>query len=91
MPSRSQIYGKYCTNEILTFVEKLTLPVDRLDLVFDVRSKNSTESQTREDRGEDVRISVKADATIYRNFREFTRSDANTKQLFRMIADTSKS
>lgn len=54
VPSRFQIYGEYCVNEILTFV-------GRLDPVFNVFRKNRIESQTRQDESKDVKISVKAD------------------------------
>lgn len=64
VPSRSQIYGEYCVNEILT-------SVGRLDPVFNVFTKNRIESQTRQDESKDVKFSVKADR--YNNIQELSR------------------
>ena len=59
----------------------------RLDLVFDVYNENSLKSQTRENRGEGIRISVRKDTLICKDFQKFRRNDTNKTELFKMIAE----
>ena len=60
-----------------------------LDLtVFDVYKKNSIKSITRENRGTGVRISVRKDTTIFKNFSKFMSDDVNKTELFQILADS---
>ena len=59
----------------------------RLDLVFDVYNENSLKSQTRENRGGGMRISVLKDTLICKDFQKFRRNGTNKTELFKMIAE----
>ena len=49
--------------------------------------RNVISRQTRERRGKGVRVSVRSETPIVKNFNEFLRTDENKTELFRMIAD----
>ena len=57
-----------------------------MDLVFDVYNENSLKSQTRENRG-GVRISVRKDIPICKNFKKLMKNDTIKTELFKMIAE----
>ena len=53
-----------------------------------INKKNSIKSITRENRGTGVRISVRKDTTIFKNFSKFMRDDDNKTELFQILADS---
>ena len=87
-PVVSQTYGQYCDEELRKKLISISKRISRLDLVFDVYTKTSMKSQTRESRGAGVRVSVRSETPIYKKFKEFMRNDDNKTELFNMIADS---
>ena len=83
-PKSSTTYGKYCEDELLSKLKFKFQNTKGLDLVFDVYNENS---QTRENRGEGTRISVRKDTPICKDFRKFMRNDTNKTELFKMITE----
>ena len=65
--------------------------MNRMDLVFYVYKKISLKSQTREKRGEGIRISVRKNTPIYKDFTKFMRNDNNKTELFKMVSETAVS
>ena len=90
-PMTSSTFGTYCQNELvpkLIFHGKST---QRMDLVFDIYKENSLKSQTRENRGEGIRISVRSSTPIYKDFTKFMRNDNNKSELFKLVSETAVS
>jgi hypothetical protein len=59
-----------------------------VDLVFDVYHDATIKSQTRENRGEGVRVKIKKGTPIIlKNFYQVLRNDENETELFNMIAE----
>ena len=77
----STTYGKYCEDELLSKLKFTSQNTKRLDLVFDVYNKNSLKSQTKENRGGEMRISVRKDTPICKDFQKFMRNDTNKMEL----------
>ena len=86
-PKSSTTYGEYCEDELLSKLKLISQNTKRLDLVFDVYSENSLKSQTRENRGGGIRISVRKDTPFCKDFQKFMRNDTNRTELFKMIAE----
>ena len=86
-PKSSTTYGKYCEDELLSKLKFTSQNTKKLDLVFDVYNENSLKSQTRENRGGGMRISVLKDTLICKDFQKFRRNDTNKTKLFKMIAE----
>ena len=86
-PKLSSTYGDYCEMELFRKIKHASQHVERLDLVFDIYKENSLETQTREKRGEGIRISTRKDTPIYKNFQKFMRNDMNKTELFEMISE----
>ena len=86
-PKSSTTYGKYCEDELLSKLKFTSQNTKKLDLVFDVYNENSLKSQTRENRGGRMRISVGKDTPICKDFQKFMRNDTNKTELFKMIAE----
>ena len=86
-PKSSTTYGKYCEDELLSKLKFTSQNTKRLDLVFDVYNENSLISQTRENRGGGMRISVRKDTPICNDFQKFMRNDTDKTELFKMIAE----
>ena len=85
--NRPKSYGKYCENELVSKLKFTSQNTKRLGLVFDVYNENSHKSQTRENRGGGMRISVRKDTLICKDFQKFMRNDTNKTELFKMIAE----
>ena len=81
-PRISTTYGDYCDKELKDRIRLMARDVKRLDLVFDIYKEDSLKSQTRENRGHGVRISVRKETPIYKNFHQFMRNDKNKTELF---------
>ena len=86
-PKSLTTYGKYCEDELLSKLKFTSQNTKRLDLVFDVYNENSLKSKTRENRGGGMRISVRKDTPICKDFQNFMRNDTNKKELIKIIAD----
>ena len=56
-----------------------------LDILFDVYSDTSINGQTRENRGVGVRISIRKETPILKNFKQFLRNNENKTELFYML------
>ena len=64
---------------------------ERFDIVFDVYKVNSPKRETRESRGkgEGVRILIKKNTTVFRDFKQVMMAITKNKaELFTLIADT---
>ena len=86
-PRSSKTYGQYCEEEVQSKLCSILSQVSRVDIVFDIYKKTTLKSQTRENRGKGVRVSVRKDTPVVKNFNEFLRDDENKTELFYMIAD----
>ena len=86
-PKLSTTYWKYCEDELLSKLKFTFQNTKRLDLVFDVYNENSLKSQTRENRGGEIRISVRKDTPICKDFQKFMRNETNKTELHKMIAE----
>ena len=87
-PRSAKTYGQYCEEEIPSSLTKLTSQVSRVDIVFDICKETTLKSQTRENRGKGIRVSVRQDTPVVKNFKEFLRDDENKRELFFMIGDS---
>ncbi len=85
-PKSSSTYGNYCQVELFRKIRYASRHTERLDIVFDFYQENSLKSQTRENRGEEIRVSVRKDTPICKNFQKFMRNDRNKTELFEMIS-----
>ena len=72
-PKISKTYGEYADVEFIRSLNGVVKNASRFDCVFDAYKKNSIKSITRENRGIGVRISVRKDTTIFKNFSKFMR------------------
>ena len=86
-PRASSTYSEYCEKEIKNKVRCLAKETKRVDLVFDVYRHDSLKSETRQTRGEGVRISVRKNTPVYKDFQRFMRNDTNKTELFNMISN----
>lgn len=78
----STTYGMYCEEQLLKkhqFVASQSIQI--LDVVFDVYLENSLKSQTRQNRGEGIRVSVCKNIPVCKDFQKFLRNDP-TRQNF---------
>ena len=87
-PKISKTYGEYADVEFIRSLNGVVKNASRFGCVFDVYKKNSIKSITRENRGTGVRISVRKDTTIFKNFSKFMRDDDNKTELFQILADS---
>ena len=90
-PKSSSTFGIYCQDELVPKLIFHAKNVQRMDLVFDVYREISLKSQTRENRGEGIRISVRKNTPIYKDFTKFMRNDNNKTELFKMVSETAVS
>ena len=67
-PKHSKTFGEYCESELGEKLKRVAVPVNQLDLDFDVYRENSLKVETREGRGNVVRVSVKDLTPIYSDF-----------------------
>lgn len=87
-PKLAKTYGSYCKDELIQKLKYISHNIERLDVVFDVYRENSLKSQTRENRGEGIRISIRKDTQIYyKDFQKFMKNDQNKTELFKMISE----
>ena len=86
-PKISKTYGEYADAEFIRSLDGVVTDASRFDCVFDDYRKDSIASITRENRSTGVRISVRKDTIIFKNFTEFMRDDDNKTELFKLLAD----
>ena len=53
-PKRSKIFGEYCVSKLGEKLKKVAVPVNQLDLVFDVYHEGSLKAETQDGRGNAV-------------------------------------
>ena len=87
-PKLSKTYGEYANIEFVRSLNRIIGNASRFDCVFDIYKKGSIKSCTRESRGTGVRISVRSETVIFKNFTKFMREDENKSELFQMLADS---
>ena len=86
-PKHSRTFGEYRESELGEHLERLAVPVNQLNLVFDVYSEDSSKAETQEGRENAARVSVKDSTPIYSNFKKFFSHNDNKTELFLLIAD----
>ena len=86
-PRESSSFKDYC-EELKKKVKKIGDNVERVDMIFDVYRENSLKSHTRESRGKGLRISIRKNTPIPKDFQKFLRDDDNKNELFQMLADS---
>ena len=66
-PKSSRTFGDYY-EELKQKVSNITYDVQRLDLVFDIYLRNSLKIQTRDKRGKGIRVPVRKDTPLLKEF-----------------------
>ena len=74
-PKTATTYGSFYKDELISQLKVACRNVERLDVVFDIYKEKSLKNETRESRGEGIRISIRKD--MY-----------NKTELFKMLAET---
>jgi len=86
-PRESKVFEEYC-GELKKKLEKIGRNVQRVDMVFEVYREDSFKSQTRESRGKGLRVAVRKNTPIPKDFQKFLREDDNKSELFQMLTDS---
>ena len=89
----AKICNVYSKTEIEDKVQSMQDSVISLDIIFDLFQKVSQKRETCEDRGKNdgVRLSIKENNPIYRNFAKMLKADGNKTELFsRTMTELSK-
>jgi len=84
-PRDATTFGGYC-GELKDKLKAIGKGLTRLDVVFDIYKEGSLKSQTRENRGAGIRVSVRENTPVLKNFTSFMRNDLNKTELFVMLA-----
>ena len=87
-PKTATTYGSFCKDELTSQLKVACRNVERLDVVFDIYKEKSLKNETRESRGEGIRISIRKDTKMYKDFQKLMRNDMNKTELFKMLAET---
>jgi hypothetical protein len=84
--SAAKMYGDYSKNIFWPFILNSEGTITRIDVVFDVYTEESLKAETRERRGKGIRISVKVDTPVWKNWQQFLQVDENKSELFHLLA-----
>ena len=84
--SAAKTYGEYSKNIFWPFILNSEGTITRIDVVFDVYTVESLKAETRERRGKGIRISVKVDTPVWKNWQQFLQVDENKSELFHLLA-----
>ncbi len=85
----AKTYGEYSRDIFWPFiVNSQDGSVRRLDVVFDVYTERSLKAETRERRGKGVRIAVKENTPVWKNWQQFLQVDENKTELFHLLAQS---
>ena len=87
-PRTSKTFGEYCDDELIKVVYSFSEGIGRMHFVFDRYLENIIKTQTHEDRGKGIRISVKRDTPLCQDLKTFMRDSYNNAELFLMIANS---
>ena len=85
-PYNSTTFGQYCSAEIPLKIQQHLAGLKRLDFVFDTYRPDSIKGQTREARGDGIRIAVRNETPIATKFQSFLRNNDNKTELFKLLA-----
>ena len=85
-PRSSKLIGEYY-DELKQKVEKLKRGVQRLDMVFDVYREKRLKTQTRDARGKGIRVAVRKETLMPKDFHSFIRNCMNKTELFKLLAE----
>ena len=66
---------------------KIANDVQRTDFVFDIYKDHSLKLQTRETRGNGMRIAVRPKTPLPKDFQSILRNNQNKTELFQLLAD----
>ena len=87
-PGDSKSFGQYASkvfvDRVLRTINKDN--VERVDVVFDRYFKQSLKSETRDKRGDGIRISVRETTPVPKDWGRFLRVDENKEELFTLLA-----
>ena len=78
----SKAFGEYCESELGEKLKRVAVPVNQLDLVFDVYPEDSLKAETQEVRENAVRVYMKDLILIYSDFKKFLRHNDNKTYFF---------
>lgn len=85
-PGNATTIGHYCSTVLFPYVLKWFEHNQRVDVVWDVYSKTSLKSSTREQRGSGTRRRVTLATKVPGNWAAFLRVDQNKQELFVELA-----
>ena len=85
-PGSATTFHEFFTLIIRPYILKWFDNHDRLDIVWDIYTKNSTKCSVREDRGKGKRIRVALSTKVPGNWQSFLRVDKNKEELFAELA-----
>ena len=85
-PGNATTIGHYCSNVLFPYVLHWFEHNQRVDVVWDVYSKTSLKSSTRELRGSGIRRRVTLATKVPGNWASFLRVDQNKQELFVEVA-----
>ena len=86
-PRGASTFGNYCS-ELNEKLKTIGNGLARVDVVFDIYKDKSLKSQTRENRGAGIRVSVRENTPVMKNFTSFMRNDLNKTELSVMLAQS---
>lgn len=81
-PGNALTIGDYCTDIFFPYVCKWLENNQRVDIIWDVYSKTSLKSATRDQRGSGIRRRVTLTTKVPGNWAAFLRVDLNKQELF---------
>ena len=86
-PKHSKTFGEYCESELGEKLKRVAVPVNQINLVFDVYREDSLMAEMQEGRGNAFRISMNDSTLIYSDFKKFLRYNDNKVKSFLLITD----
>ena len=86
-PRGASTFGNYCS-ELKDKLKTIGNDLARVDVAFDIYKDKSLKSQTRENRGAGIRVSVRENTPVLKNFASFMRNDLNKTELFATLAQS---
>jgi hypothetical protein len=89
-PGNATTIGHYSASVFLPYIAQWFEYNQRIDVVWDVYSKSSLKSGTREKRGSGIRRRVTAATKVPGNWASFLRVDQNKQELFVALAECMK-
>ena len=88
-PVNVETFGDYARYNFIPYIKKnfQNEKVTRIDLVFDRYFPLSLKNDTRKQRGQGVRVSVKEMTPVWKNWNQFLKESDNKTELFKLLAE----